>query len=82
MAQGFNIDDLFKFVGDAQDEITGKLGQLKSDKTGEGGKTVDLAELLKFQYIMNTGMQKTEIVTGMLSALHTAQSSIARGMKG
>lgn len=75
--QGFKVEELFGIVNDATLSAKQKLLEIQSQKSA-----ISIGDMFEMQMLMNHLSQLSEMSTAVVSASHTAISSMARNVKG
>lgn len=73
----FNVSDLFRLISDATASAKAKLLEIKDQKSA-----ISIGDMFEMQMLMNHLAQLSEMSTAVVSAAHTAISSMARNVKG
>jgi hypothetical protein len=74
---GFNVRDLFSLVNTATTSAKQKLLDIQSRHS-----SISIGDMFEMQMLMNHLSQLSEMATAVVSASHTAISSMARNVKG
>lgn len=74
---GFGVHSLFKVIHDATISAKAKLLQIKNRRSA-----ISIGDMFEMQMLMNHLSQLSEMSTGVVSASHSAISSMARNVKG
>jgi len=73
----FSVGDLFRLISDATASAKAKLLEIKDQKSA-----ISIGDMFEMQMLMNHLSQLSEMSTSVVSASHTAISSMARNVKG
>lgn len=74
---GFSVKSLFSMVHDATLSARTKLAEIKDQQSA-----ISIGDMFEMQMLMNHLSQLSEMSTSVVSASHTAISSMARNVKG
>lgn len=74
---GFNVQELFSIINNAVLSAKAKLLQIQSNRS-----SVSIGDMFEMQMLMNHLSQLSEMSTNVVSASHSAISSMARNVKG
>ena len=74
--EGFKVDDMFGLVTEATAQVREKMAVLK-----KAGSNISIADMFEMQMLMNHLSQLSEMSTSVVSASHSAISSMARNVK-
>lgn len=74
---GFSVTDLFSLVNTATTSAKAKLLEIQSRRSA-----ISIGDMFEMQMLMNHLSQLSEMSTSVVSASHTAISSMARNVKG
>jgi len=74
---GFSVTDLFSLVNTATASAKAKLLEIQARRSA-----ISIADMFEMQMLMNHLSQLSEMSTSVVSASHTAVSSMARNVKG
>lgn len=74
---GFSVQDLFSLVNTATASAKAKLLEIQSRRSA-----ISIGDMFEMQMLMNHLSQLSEMSTSVVSASHTAISSMARNVKG
>lgn len=74
---GFSVTDLFSLVNTATASAKAKLLEIQSRRSA-----ISIGDMFEMQMLMNHLSQLSEMSTSVVSASHTAVSSMARNVKG
>ncbi|MGA8165230.1 MAG: DUF5407 family protein [Waddliaceae bacterium] len=75
--EGFSVEELFKLVNHATISARVKLLEIQSQRSA-----ISIGDMFEMQMLMNHLAQLSEMSTSVVSATHTAISSMARNVKG
>jgi len=73
---GINFDFLIGVVNDATQQVKKQLDEIEKTKSA-----VSIGKMFKMQMMMNHLSQISEMSTGVMSAMNTAVSGMARNVK-
>lgn len=74
---GFNVQQLFSVINNAVLSAKAKLLQIQSNRS-----SISIGDMFEMQMLMNHLSQLSEMATNVVSASHSAVSSMARNVKG
>ncbi len=74
---GFNVQELFSIINNAVLSAKAKLLQIQSNRS-----SISIGDMFEMQMLMNHLSQLSEMSTNVVSASHSAVSSMARNVKG
>lgn len=74
---GFNVRELFSIINTAVLSAKAKLLQIQSNRS-----SISIGDMFEMQMLMNHLSQLSEMSTNVVSASHSAISSMARNVKG
>jgi hypothetical protein len=74
---GFNVKELFSIINTAVLSAKAKLLQIQSNRS-----SISIGDMFEMQMLMNHLSQLSEMSTNVVSASHSAVSSMARNVKG
>lgn len=74
---GFAVRQLFEIVNDATLSAKAKLLEIRSRRSA-----ISIGDMFEMQMLMNHLSQISEMATAVVSASHSAISSMARNVKG
>jgi hypothetical protein len=76
-SSGFSVEALFSLVNTATLSAKAKLLEIQSNRSA-----ISIGDMFEMQMLMNHLSQLSEMSTSVVSASHTAISSMARNVKG
>lgn len=74
---GFSVRSLFRIVSDATVSAKTKLLEIKNRRSA-----ISIGDMFEMQMLMNHLSQISEMATSVVTASHSAISSMARNVKG